>query len=107
MKFKFKGEVLLELDHTPGDKTSKHDGASILLTPYLPLDRAKYVGRGGKLTPEGAHVMMRVLTSGLSATIHYMHENGMRDSAENLRKVIEQLEQEFISVPTFKPGEMP
>lgn len=107
MKVKFKGEVLLELDYTPGATSSQHDGTSILLIPYKPLDQSKYVGRGGKLTAEGGHVMMRVLTAGLSATIHYMHEQGHRDSAENLRKVIAQLEQEFIAVPTFKPGEMP
>lgn len=104
---KFKAEVLLELDYIEGEKTSKHDGTSILLLPYLPLDRAKYVGKGGALTKDGSHVMMRALTAGLSATIHYAHEQGFIDSAENLRKVISQLEQEFIQVPTIKPGEMP
>lgn len=107
MNFKFKAEVLLELDHTKGDTTSKHAGTSILLLPYKPLDQSKYVGRGGKLTKDGCHVMMRALTSGLSATIHYAHEQGFIDSAENLRKVIHQLEQEFIAVPTITPGEMP
>lgn len=107
MNFKFKAEVLLELDHTKGDSTSKHAGTSIILLPYKPLDQSKYVERGGKLTADGAHVMMRVLTAGLSATIHYAHEQGFVDSAENLRKVIHQLEQEFIQVPTIRPGEMP
>ena len=107
MEFKFKAEVLLELNHTESAKTSKHAGTSILLLPYKPLDQSKYVGKGGKLTKDGCHVMMRALTSGLSATIHYAHEQGFIDSAENLRKVIQQLEQEFIAVPTIKPGEMP
>ena len=107
MEFKFKAEVVLQLDHTKGDATSKHAGTGILPTPYLPLDRAKYVKRDGKLTADGAHVMMRALTSGLSATIHYAHEQGFIDSAENLRKVIHQLEQEFIQVPRIEPGEMP
>lgn len=107
MNFKFKAEVLLELEHTKGDATSKHAGTSILLLPYLPLQREKYVGKSGALTKDGAHVMMRALTAGLSATIHYAHEQGFIDSAENLRKVIHQLEQEFIAVPTIKPGEMP
>jgi hypothetical protein len=107
MDFKFKAEVLLELEHTKGDATSKHKGTSILLLPYLPLEREKYVGRGGELTQDGCHVMMRALTAGLSATIHYAHEKGFIDSAENLRKVIHQLEQEFIAVPTIVKGEMP
>ena len=107
MNFKFKAEVLLELEHKSGDATSKHKGTSILLIPYKPLDQAKYVKRDGELTKDGCHVMMRALTSGLSATIHYAHEQGFIDSAENLRKVIDQLEQEFIQVPTIKPGEMP
>ena len=107
MNFKFKAEVLLELEHTKGETTSKHKGTSILLLPYLPLQRDKYVGKGGELTAEGSHVMMRALTSGLSSTIHYAHEKGFIDSAENLRKVIHQLEQEFIAVPTITKGEMP
>ena len=96
----------LELSHTEGTSTSKHEGIGMFLEVSENLDRTKYLDEEDLPTEEGSRALTMVLTSALVANIHMADQSGWRDSAEHLRYIIGELERGFASVATVSKGKM-
>ncbi|HUI31988.1 MAG TPA: hypothetical protein VLY84_00095 [Dysgonamonadaceae bacterium] len=105
MKTSLRVTAILELEHIPGDKFSKHRGASVCLDISKNLEQYTYFEKGGEPTAEGIKAASTVLVQGLLANLHYAHDSGLRDSAEHLRWIIAELERGFIEVGQTYVGE--
>ncbi len=105
MKFNFTAVSRVTLDNVPGELTSRHIATDIRLEISNNLDHHIYLKKGLP-TKEGATLLTKALVSGLSANIHACHQKGYKDSAEHLREVIKQLEEEFITVADIQEGKM-
>lgn len=92
--FSFTVVAKLDLSHTNGDKTSKHEGLSFLLEPSENLFAPQYVDKEGLPTKEGSEVITKVLVSALAANVHNSHQNVFKDKEEHLREIIKELEEQ-------------
>jgi hypothetical protein len=92
--FSFTVIAKLDLSHTNGDKTSKHEGLSFLLEPSENLFAPQYIDKEGLPTKEGSEVIMKVLVSALAANIHTSHQSVFKDKEEHLKEVIKRLEEQ-------------
>ena len=98
MEFSFKAEVVLTLEHSQNDLTSKHVATDFNLEVSKNMDAKSYLDSDGLPTKDGAKVLTTVLIQGLIGNIHNCHEKGFRDSAEHLRYIISELERGFVAV---------
>lgn len=105
MEIKFIAHTILTLDHTPGSDTSRHVSCGMFLDALPPLDSESYC-KQGLLTKEGSQVMTNVLVQGLISNIHLAHQKGWKDSAENLRFIISELERGFVQVAEIRSGKL-
>lgn len=105
MEFYFTAISQIELEHKPGDKTSRHIATNIKIVPSDNLDREKYV-LNNEPTLEGSRVLTEALTQGLIANIHASHQLGYVDSAQHLRHIIEQLESGFVRIANISKGNL-
>lgn len=104
-EFHFTAIAQLLLEHTEGDKHSRHCGLNFMLEPGPGLNTAKYVNPADdNLTEDGLKVMRSVLVSALAAVIHDGHIRKITDSAEAMREAIAQLETEFVQIAEVQPG---
>ena len=62
------------------------------------LEREMYHDNNGLTNAEGTKAMTRCFIQGLIGCIHVAHENGYRDSAENLRFIIDEITKGFAAV---------
>ena len=106
MDFSFTVICKLDLTHNKGDKTSKHNGLSFTIIPSENLVASQYVEKDELPTKDGHDVVSKVLVSSLAACIHSSHQNGHLDSAEHLRRIIKELEEQFIMVAQVKKSTM-
>lgn len=60
----------------------------------------------GSPTREGIKMGTCIMTLGLSNNLHYAHDKGLWDSAEHLRYIIQDLEEQFVKVPAVSVGSM-
>lgn len=66
--------------------------------------RSEYLDKDGQPTKLGIHAITSCFIQGLVGSIHYAHQNGMRDSAEHLRYIIKDLERGFVRPVEIEHG---
>lgn len=98
MTYTLEARVVLEMEQTQGEKTSRHLETKINVDVSSNLDRKQYLDKDDLPTAQGSKVLTGVLIQGLVANIHQAHQNGYRDSAEHLRYIISELERGFVAV---------
>jgi hypothetical protein len=101
MEFSMTAKVVLTLDHTPGEKTSKHVSTDFNLEVSDPLDPKMYL-ENGIPNAEGTRSITNLLIQGLIGNIHAGDKMGYRDSASHLRYVIGELERGVFTVADTK-----
>lgn len=108
IEFHFDVITRLRLSNTPPNKKSQHVRTDIRLEFSRNLDKSQYLLPGMKDLPnkEGSSIITDVLVSGLIGNIHMAHQKGWRDSAEHLRHIIKQLEDQFILQANIGEGRM-
>lgn len=101
MKIEFKVESFLEIEVKKNDlkplEPTVIKTMRFALCPSSNLMAETYLDEDGQPTKEGCEIIRDVLVSNLASMIHYAHEYGMIDSAENMRESIKQLEDVFIT----------
>lgn len=104
MKFSFTGIVKLTLDHTKGEKTSKHVSTDFLLEMSKGLQQSQYIDKDGLPTKNGCHILSRVFTSGLAAVIHHAHYKGYQNDVEHIKSATDELTRQFAISANTRPG---
>jgi hypothetical protein len=95
-KFHFTVTSQLVLEHDGRSKHSTHVETNIDLELSRNLIKDTYVKPDGvEWTAEGCKVITRTLCSALASNIHYAHQRGLKDSAEHMREIIDDLGEMF------------
>lgn len=98
MILKFESKCVLELEHTKGEKTTKHLSTKFNLYVSDNLDKSQYIDAEGVPTQVGTKVLTNNFVQGLIGNIHQAHDKGYWDSAGHLRYIIAELERGFIEI---------
>jgi len=98
MKATFMGIASIDLEFTPGCKTSKLIGVSIDFEGGQNTDMSFYKNEDDLPTAEGYKIMTQIFVQALNANIQLSHQLGYRDSAEHLQYILKELERSFIQV---------
>jgi|GEM_PF-1686584 len=106
MRYKITGIVTVTADYEPGSQKSTHVATDFRLEVSKNLDQSQYNDHRGLPTKGGSHALTQAFVQGLIGNIHHAHEKGFRDSAENLRYIISELERGFIAVGYPTEGTM-
>lgn len=98
MKISFISECRLNLDFNEKSGKCLHDTTELSLSFSKNIDVDNYVDENGYPNKNGGEVLSNVLVQGLLLNVHKLHNDGIRDSAEHLRWIIDELERGFIQV---------
>lgn len=96
MKFEFEGKCVLQLEHEPGMKTSKHVQTKFNLDVSRNLERKQYLDKEDLPTADGVKALTNVFIQGLVGNIHHAHNKGYWTDAEHIRYIISELERGFV-----------
>lgn len=102
MKCKIEAIAALTLEPKEGGSTLTRTEFALELSDNM--IRSEYMDDGGKPTKLGVHAIISCFIQGLLGSIHYAHQNGMRDSAEHLRYIISELERGFVRPVEIEHG---
>lgn len=102
MKCKIEAIAALTLEPKEGGSTLTRIEFALELSDNM--IRSEYMDDGGKPTKLGVHAITSCFIQGLLGSIHYAHQNGMRDSAEHLRYIISELERGFVRPVEIEHG---
>jgi hypothetical protein len=98
MRFSFEGKCVLELEHEPGMKKSRHVQTKFNLDVSKNLQRKQYLDNEDLPTADGSKVLTNVFVQGLIGNIHHAHEKGFWNDAEHIKYIIAELERGFVEI---------
>jgi len=105
MELQYTGVVRVTVDMQKEYKKPKHIATDFFLETKHPLDIKAYQNPDSTPNKEGCKALAECFIQGLIGVIHVAHQQGYRDSAENLRDMIEKITKGFATVADVKPGE--
>lgn len=105
--FEFKVTTAVRFRHKKGWTKSDHLFTSIVLEISRNLDLDEYHDKEGNPTDDGVQALTQTLVQGLIGNIHYAHQRGLKNDAEHLRYIIDELGRGFATnaIVQTKPDE--
>ena len=105
MQFTLEARVEVTMEHTDGEKSSKHINTNCNLDVSKNLDRKMYFGEDELPTKDGSKALTQTLVQGLVGNIHYAHQRGFRNDVEHMKYIVAELTRGFASVANVSPSE--
>ena len=104
MEYKIEGKCVVTLDHTKGEKTSKHVSTDFNLNLSPNLDRSFYFDKDDMPNENAAKALTQAFVQGLVGNIHYAHQKDYWNDADHIRYVIEELKKGFVRIANVYPS---
>ena len=104
MEYKIEGRCVLTLDHTEGEKTSKHVNTDFGLSVSENVDRSFYFDKEDVMTENAVKALTQAFVQGLVGNIHYAHQRELWTDSDHIRYIIEELKKGFVRIANLYPS---